>query len=365
MDAAAISVKRAANLARHGDSNGKEALGLQLILHKLQEDGRLECHKSFEKARVDFCIYPKSKPGAPALGIQLKTTGGNWVQSQTGNQYYHFNSTDGYTGLLIVLVALHERPPRIWFADGSRVVAKCLRIPVVIRQGMKSDRVREVGIATLADTMCEIYAAAGSGSSNYMLRSPSDHEKPTERNALAEYNAFKRLQRSLPVLFIDPPAEHMSYDMLVDGKTWQIKLATYRKKSDDYSVTCFKNAGIVGGKRTIKQYEVDDFDFLCIQLPENAIDCCYLIPQGILAGHGLLGTAKSCAAVRVFPHRPVTARYAVHNQGVHWTENFRINFADDPLAQLARITRGADQKSGVGGQSVADMSNVWFDNAYF
>ena len=148
---------------------------------------------------------------------------------------------------------------------------------------MKSDRVREVELATVADAIYAIYVEAMSGSSNYVLRSPEDHEKPTTRTALAEYNAFKRLQRSLPVLFIDPPAEHMSYDYLVDGKRWQLKLARYYAKVDLYQVTCHKNAGRVGGKRTHRQYEVDDFDFLCIQLPENTVDCCYVIPQGVLA----------------------------------------------------------------------------------
>ena len=80
MDAAAIAVARAANLAKHGDDYNKEAQGLRLIARALQEDGRLEFHKSFEKALADFCVYPIDKLDAPALGVQLKTTGGNWVQ---------------------------------------------------------------------------------------------------------------------------------------------------------------------------------------------------------------------------------------------------------------------------------------------
>ena len=96
---------------------------------------------------------------------------------------------------------------------------------------MKSDRVKEIELTTTANAIYEIYEAALSGSSNYMLCSPTDHEKPTNRSALAEYYAFKHLQLSLPVLFIDPPAEHMSYDYVVDGKKWQLKLARYCKKT--------------------------------------------------------------------------------------------------------------------------------------
>ena len=333
MDAAA---RRAANLARYGDNNKKEAQGLRLIFRAIEEDGRLVCHKSFEKALADCCVFT---PDAPALGIQLKTTGVNWVQSQTGNEYYSFRETDGYAGLLIVFVAVHAQPPRIWLAEGTRVVSKGVKIPVEFRRGMKSDRVREVNLATVADAIYTIYMAALPGSGDYVLRSPIEHKKPTHKNGLAEYDAFKRLQRSLPILFIDPPAEHMSYDYSVDGKRWQLKLAVYDNKRDAYQVACNKNAGIVDGKRSCRQYEVDDFDFLCIQLPDNTVNCCYVIPQGILAKLGVVGKAtKTGGNIRVYPHRRLSWKL-VNTDGVHWAESYRIDFVDDPLAQLACIVQ--------------------------
>lgn len=185
---------------------------------------------------------------------------------------------------------------------------------------------------------------AMSGPSNYVLCRPEDHEKPANRNSLAEYNAFKRLQRLLPVLFMDPLAEHMSYDYAVDGNKWQLKLARYRHKKDHYRVNCRKQAGIVGGKRTCRQYEVDDFDFLCIQLPEDTVDCCYLIPQDKLAERGVVGDAtRSEGSVRIYPHR-ATAWNSVHEDGTHWTEAYRIDFADSPLAKLVRITQDGRAK---------------------
>jgi hypothetical protein len=338
MDAAAIAVARAANLAKYGGNYRKEAQGLQLMSRALQKDGRLEFHKSFEGARADFCVY---RPGAPALGVQLKTTGGNSVDGRTGYEYYQFRHTDGYAGLLMVFLPLRTQPERIFLADGSRVVSKSVAIPAKVRGEVRSDKFREVKLSTVASEIHAIYMDAMSGPSNYMLRSPIDHEKPTSQNALAEYNAFKRLERLLPVLFVDPPAEHMSYDYVVDGTKWQLKLAQYHKKDDVYRVICHKQAGRVDGKSTFRQYEVDDFDFLCIQLPVNTVDCCYLIPQGVLAERGVIGkSANSGGEVRVYPHRPVITRKLVHTAGAHWTEAYRINFADDPLAQLARITQG-------------------------
>ena len=336
MDPTAITVARAANLAKHGDNHKKEALGLQLLSRAIQKDSRLDFHKFFEQARADCCVY---KPGAPALGIQLKTTGVNWVETRTRNEYYSFGDTNGYAGLLIVFVAIHTQPPRIWLAEGSKVVSTCVKIPVNrVHRSMKSDRVKEIELTTTANAIYEIYELALSGSSNYLLRSPTDHEKPTVRSVLAEYNAFKRLQLSLPVLFIDPPAEHMSYDYVVDGKKWQLKLARYCKKDNLYQVNCHKHAGRVDGKMIESQYAVEDFDFLCIQMPENAVDCCYVIPQGELADRRLIGdSTRSNGNIRLYPHRSVTAKNGWHTGGVHWTETYRIDFASDPLAKLACI----------------------------
>lgn len=339
MDTAATV--RAANLAIYGDNYNKEAQGLQLLSQAIRKDGRLELHKSFEKARADCCVYA---PGALALGIQLKTAGKTWKKPKTGLESYQFGRTDGYAGLLMVFVALHAQPPRIWLADGSRVVSTSVLIPV-------KHQFREVHYTDLANAIYEIYSAALSGSGNYTMRTPMEHEKPTDRATLAEYDAFKRLQSSLPALFVDPPAEHMSYDSVVDGKHWQLKLARYDKGKDYYEVQCRKRAGNVGGKRTRSQYEVDDFDFLCVQMPQDTahgLDCCYLIPQGALEERGLLGdTNKSNGHVTLYPHRPVTRNLLVHIAGLHWTERYRINFADDPLAKLARIV----------GQSAISTSN--------
>jgi hypothetical protein len=334
------TIARAANLAQYGDNHKKEAQGMQLMSRAIREDGLLEFHKSFEGARADFCVYPKDKPGAPALGVQLKTTGGNWVHGRTGYEYYDFSHTSGYAGLLIIFVALHTQPYRIFLADGSRVVSTNIKIPAHVRREMEFDKLREVEVATVAGEIYTIYMEAMSGPSNYVLCSPVDHEKPEEGNRLVEYNAFKRLQHSLTVLFVDPPAEQMSYDYVVDGKKWQLKLAQYNKKNNTYIVRCHKAAGIVNGKRTKRQYEVDDFDFLCIQLPEDSVDCCYIIPQGVLAERGVIGNAKSGGYVQSYPHRRVRNKKSNHTAGTHWTEAYRINFADDPLAQLARITQG-------------------------
>jgi hypothetical protein len=166
----------------------------------------------------------------------------------------------------------------------------------------------------------------------------TEHEKPTNRNALAEYTAFKRLQRYLPVTFVNPPAEHMAYDFVVHSKKWKLKMARLQKQKDYWVVNCHKkkNAGNVNGKPTSVQYAVDDFDYMCVQLPKIAPHCCYVIPQQELAKRGVLGDAsKSDGAVRMYPHLASRSMRNDLVNGVHWTEAFRIILDQNPLPKAA------------------------------
>lgn len=337
MDQAALAVARAANVARYGANNAKEAQGLRILFEALKQDGRLACHPSYEKGRADFCVYA---PGALALGVQLKTTGVD--ATDTGSRRYIFSQTAGYAGLLMVLVAVHVQPPRIWLADGARVATKFVKIPVQITRKLKSDHVREVNLTAVADAIHAAYVAALTGASNYVLRSPADHERPTELSALAEYTAFKRLQQLLPVKFEPPPVEHLSYDYIVAGKKWQLKLTRYCKRGDGYLVNCHKNAGRINGKQNTVQYDEGDFDFLCLQLRENTVDCCYLLPGRLLVERGLIGDAsKATGSIWLYPHRPLRSLKDVYTNGLHWAEPYRIDFNKDPLAKLASIVQMA------------------------
>ena len=176
------------------------------------------------------------------------------------------------------------------------------------------------------------------GVNDLTLRHVLYHERPIEPNALKEYYAFQRMKQNLPVAFHEPPADHMVYDYVVQGKKWQLKLARYRKQGDVYGVNCYKNAGKVAGKSTLVQYELDDFDFLCVQMPVDTVNCCYILPQRELHRRGLLGDAtKGDGHINVYPHRQLTSNKKVHNKGVHWTEAFRIDFDENVAVRLSQV----------------------------
>lgn len=338
LDTATIAFKRSLDITTSGDSNYKEAQGFRILSSALQTDARLICHKSFEKALADCSVY---KSGCAALGIQLKTTGVFWTNSTTGLKYFSFRQTDGYSGLLMVFIAVHTTPPRIWLADGSEVVSKGVQIPVVC-QRRANKRITEVTFENIAGVIVKIYEDALANRNNYVLLDHTDYEKPTDRNALAEYNAFKRLQRDLPVEFEDPPSEHMAYDYMVFGTKWQLKLARYKKSYDCYHVNCCKNAGRIDRVQTKVQYAIDDFDYLCIQLPQDSEECCYVIPQAELHKRGLLGDSnKGDGYVKVYPHRQLTSTKKVHDGGVHWTEAYRLDFGAEITKKLQQILNGS------------------------
>ena len=148
-------VARSKNLTISGNNHVKEAQGLQLIQREISRDGRLMLHKSFEKATADFCVHP---PGAPqlALGVQLKTTGVFWKQASTGNHYFSFRETNGYAGMLMVFVAVHIEPPRVWFADGGKVLSKGVQIPVIQRQPSRTARLQEIAIDGVAEALLQV-----------------------------------------------------------------------------------------------------------------------------------------------------------------------------------------------------------------
>jgi hypothetical protein len=199
-------------------------------------------------------------------------------------------------------------------------------------------------MTNLAQAIATVYDEALLGGSNYVLRPHMEHEKPTTQSRVAEYMAFKRLQQHLPVTFVDPPAEHMVFDYIVNAKKWQLKLARCMQRSDGWRVSCHKKAGRVNGRLTEVQYSVNDFDYLCVQLPESAPHCIYVFPQQELAKRGVIGDASKVGGnVLVYPGRTVMSQKNNHIKGIHWTETFRINLDQDPFAQLQGIL---DQSEG-------------------
>ena len=306
------------------DTHEKEARALRQIKLAVREDGRLCFRKSAEGARLDFGVH---LPGDEehALGVQLKTSS----IKEYAAPYYLFNKTNGYDGAALVCMSVDPSAPRVWVMAGSSVTMRSLSIAVtpVRKNSRRSFTPVEIDLALLPQHLLLVLC----GNSPEYKRGPiTAIESPTSPSRLKEYLAFKLLQQRLPLLFIEPEVEARHYDYLVDGCKWQLKSALARVEQQCYHVVLGKSGGWRNGQRCKRQYGAQDFDFLCIQLPEN-IPTAYLIPMTILTTRGLAGGSKGAANILVYPLR--TPR-----PGANWATEFAVDLRS-PVVALSGYER--------------------------
>lgn len=309
-------------------SNALEAEGLALVKHALGVDGRLTLVKCFEGARADFAVHS----GDPdrALGVQLKTT--RFAKKcSPGSAQYRFTCTRGYDGLALLCIALDSKI-RMWLMPGS-AASNSVSIPTVTQTIREKYQVYETYELDLADDFLGMLA-----SDAFNLQPVGELVTPRSKNGLAEFGAYQRLTAQLPLHFQSAPVEGLPYDCIVDGKRWQLKLAGLNEPTDRYVATAQKQAGRVGGKRKHTQYAAADFDFLCVQLPEQ-LQLAYLIPMKVLVEKGLANRMdRTNATLHFYPHRSSRLKST-------WINTYKIDLSShqQALSDYRQIMSGSEQ----------------------
>ena len=105
--------------------------------------------------------------------------------------------------------------------------------------------------------------------SNVDLQPASVLARPTQRFHLVEHEAQLRLVELLPLPFLPAVVEHSPHDYTLHGVKWQMKVGGYSAYQDRWKVHLGKQGGVVKGRPSQRQYTVDDFRWLAIQLPVN------------------------------------------------------------------------------------------------
>ena len=318
---------REENVAKFGCNYEKEAKGLAIVRDVLEADGRLEMQKCAEGARADFCVY---FPGCPshAVGCQLKTTHG-YHHHQNGHSYYNFRYTAGYEGLLVILVAcVEDEEVKVWLRPGSTIAAQTLSIPKQAKGDWGYDwTVHAVELADLTQALATAFLL------NDIQHQPvCDLIKPTSSTQLVEYESHLRLEDQMPLPFKPPSSENQHHDYTVNGERWQMKVASYLARDDIFVASVKKSAG----QRISQQYEVNDFDWLAILMPEhhllrNLPPRMYLIPMHTLEERGVVGRNLTGATIPVYPHR-------VSRANSFWANAFEIDLST-PSTALAGYHR--------------------------
>ena len=307
-------------------THDKEAQALKQIRVAIKEDGRLSFHKSAEGARLDFGVC---LPGneARALGVQLKTS---TVRNLMGAPYYLFNKTNGYNGAALVCMSVEPTAPRVWLLSGSQVQMRSLSIAVrsVKRSSRRAFTPVEISLAQLPQQLLQILQGDAAEYSRGSLAAIITPSSPTR---LKEYLAFKLLQRRLPLIYTEPDVEARHYDFLVEDSRWQLKMASTLADRDCYQVPLHKYAGRREGRNYHQKYAHDDFDWLCIQMPES-LPIAYLIPATQLVMRGLVGGSEGGATIYLYPSRTPS------RTGANWADDFALDLRS-PAAALQDYER--------------------------
>ena len=322
---------REENLALYSDTNAKEAKGVDLIRDVVEADGRLVFDQCAEGALADCLVHLPGAPGE-ALGIQLKTAH-TIRMSPHGLPQHGFTNTNKYAGLLLVLVSFIPDTPRVWAVPGSDVSAAGISIPII--QPWRACKWHwpdhELHMGQIVPRLLE----ALSGEVGIVKQPVEELLPPRSPTQLKEYRAFMYMAPLIPLQLVRPSYDHQHFDYLVSGKRWQLKLAHYKEKGDFFSVTIRTSVGNVDGKPKFRQYAVQDFDFLALQLPQTHTVLSdvpariYLFPSSMLAQRGLMGRNVASSSVGVYPHRP----------GTHWAEAYVLHLTSHAafLESYARI----------------------------
>ena len=140
-------------LITYGDNHAKEAKALSLIRDAVSADARVQLVKTAEGARADCCLFRSQAP-EQSMGVQVKTSG---VRQIAQREFYSFNHTNGYTGMLMIFVAF-DSVTRYYVMPGALITSKTTDIPAVPKFARRFDWQRyEVGVASLMDTLVDCF----------------------------------------------------------------------------------------------------------------------------------------------------------------------------------------------------------------
>lgn len=310
---------RAQHVKRFGGSNALESEGLEIVRHALEGDGRLTFEKCFEGARADFCVHLNDSQRA--LGVQLKTTQTARQLSKSSYQY-RFSDTDGYGGLALLCIALDSRI-QFWLIPGNEVTATSVGIPTVPKASQRYSQYQTYEL-DLADEFVNILTGL---QSSYHLDAVAAFTLPTNKKGQTEFWAFQQLKERLPITFNSAQIEGSAYDHSVNGEKWQMKVATYIATTDRYIVNLQKSGGRIANskKRKHTQYEEADFQWLCVQMPQQH-NSAYLIPMSILLERRVVGRLEcTTGTLHLYPHRPAHPK-------TEWTKAYRIDLTSQQSA---------------------------------
>lgn len=270
--------RRRSNLERYGNNFLTEAASKAAVEQAICD--QFEVHWLGEGTWADGICRPKQHAKDEWIGIQVKAT------AARRRGAYQFSQTQGYSGLLLVCVALDCM--QLWMIPGASISAMKIRIPL----GGKWDAYR----CSVAGAPC-VLQRAWEDCANFVRQREAVWNVPTSDRHQIEYLAYnlsKAVLGDAGVSIRKPFIQQGAVDMLLNGHIRvQAKARTQMSNTNvaSYNITLRRWAGT----GMYRRFASDEFDLLLVQLIRGkGLIGMFLIPMFELLHRGLTASGIPC-----------------------------------------------------------------------
>ena len=222
--------------------------------------------KAFDGCMVDIIYKPKSVVEDKWVGIQVKT-----------GSTYHFAINNHYTNCLLLLFCVEDNC--MWLIPENIIVNQS---KITIGYKKSKYNIYKVNNDDIENKLNELYNKTSTFQFD-TLNTPINIYQHREQ-------IFRKYrEEKIPFIsFQDNEMEASVYDFKIGNLKIQEKVAKpIIDRKNTYSFNLQKHNGMIGGKRSHRQYDIDDNDFYWLNFDNKKTF--FVIPENILIEKGNIG----------------------------------------------------------------------------
>ena len=272
-------------------------------------------------SRIDALFQPKGS----AIGgtrLQLKSSS----PARAYGRSYAFTKTDGYGGMLLILVALDRG--MIWAVPGEAVTQKTLMIT------LDASRDKAWRVCHIGTVLRQVYHR----SADFPHASLSEARYQTSDSHRVEVLARLQLKSVLSLVgsqLQDTYCAASATDtfLLNNGYTLRVQEKASNLRKSGYAVNLRKHGGALG----VLAYAVHDFDLLLAAILDEGRLCgLYLFPISALLARGLVGTKPR--ELRLYPPWALPKQPTALPKHA-WQLEYFVDLRDQPVLTVQARSR--------------------------
>lgn len=261
------------------NSEGNTSASLQqefngYIQLKEELENVFEIIKTNESCLADFLVKPKECIEDKWLMVQLKT-----CKDICHNLYSFKFRHKKYYNCSIILYCIKDK--KTWLLGNDDIkVKQSLNIGLTEKSEYFKFQVKK---EQLTEQLLKCYG-------KYKHVTEQDGLTPQGKYNKREHKYYEHRENKLPYLQIEYPAEDGTvYDLIINGKKVQDKVAGRPNRRNHFSVHLGKSNGYIDGKQQFQSYQKGDNHFYWIWIDKEYF---YLFPENILLRKGYVTHSK-------------------------------------------------------------------------